>query len=146
MNNIIQKGYRMTVRSWENDGDNYQTITRDGMTEHNVNMYVELLKPLMYDHSTLTRGKFANMYEPDASELVEFAGVMDPILKKYEIEYDSDVDPVENAYNVLGAALDYVGDFTGTGEFFTRVVDDIQIEYVPQMIEFQNMNSKFGVL
>lgn len=125
----IKAGYRMTVKTWENDGDNYNTITNDGMTDNEVQMYVDFL-------SLLKRGsKFSNMYDPNKEEIEELEAAVVPLLKKYDEEYNEEFP--------LDAAFEIWSEFTGWSDFFTRVVEKIKIEYVPQEVTFEDVTSKF---
>lgn len=40
----IKKGYALSLTTWENDGDNYKTVTKYGLTEQETKMYISLIK------------------------------------------------------------------------------------------------------
>lgn len=125
----IKAGYRMTVVSWENDGDNYNTITKDGLTENEVQMYVDFLSLLKGN------SEFSNMYEPDDEEIEGFNQAVLPLLKKHDVVY-FDGYPCDMACEI-------VGELTGYTEFFTRVVEEIKIEYIPVEVCFEDVTNKF---
>lgn len=39
----IKKGYALALTTWENDGDNYNTVTKYGLTEKEIKMYISLI-------------------------------------------------------------------------------------------------------
>ena len=41
---LIKKGFRLTVESWENDGDHTRTISKDGLTKQEVEDILTILK------------------------------------------------------------------------------------------------------
>jgi len=42
---MIKEGYQLSIRSWENDGDNYNTVVNHGLTEDDVKFLVKILSP-----------------------------------------------------------------------------------------------------
>ena len=68
---IIKAGYRITVTSWENDADYYNTNTVDGLDEQETKFHVDLLK-LIAGSNCNDSTVFGNMYDPRDSKLEEF--------------------------------------------------------------------------
>ena len=133
----IKAGYRLTVTSWENDADNYRTISRDGLTETQVKGYVDMLKLLMGSYCN-DRKVFGNLYEPTEFEEEDFCNAIRPVMDKHGIEYDNEY-PTDTF-------CDIAGDFTGYGEgYMTRVVESMTVEYVPQEIVIEDVSKTFGV-
>lgn len=133
---VIKKGYRITVVSWENDGDNYRTITKDGYDECETKLIVDLMK-------LLESRCFGNMYEPNTDKLYRFEGALRVVFDKHGVDYTEGGE-----FSVTDYAMDaYIGEFTGYGsEFFTRVVQSISVEYIPQDIVIENVSDKFGLV
>lgn len=134
---VIKKGYRITVVSWENDADNYSTVTRDGLAEEKTRKHVDMLKMLKgsycNDHTV-----FGNLYEPRDSEVAEFEAAIRPIMDKHGVEYDNEY-PTDTF-------CDIVADYTGYSEgYMTRVVESILVEYVPEDIIIEDVTKNFGV-
>lgn len=128
----IKAGYRITVVSWENDGDNYRTKTVDGLDEATARYHVDLLK-------LLSNNKFGNMYDPSTEEIDEFRAEIIKVMEAHN-------QISEEAKYSFDHALEDVGEYTGYGEdFYTRVVERIAVEYVPQEIELEDVSSKFGI-
>lgn len=132
----IKKGYRLTVESWENDGDNDNTVILDGLEESKVKFLVEICKRLSsnYHFSNEENHQFGNMYDPSDSELNEFYDYMRPILVKYNKDVEDDED-------YLGEVLDDLG--LSSIDFFTRICQRFIVEYVPQDIEIEDVTHKF---
>jgi hypothetical protein len=126
----IKAGYRVTVKSWENDGDHYNTITKDGLSEEDVKLYVDILK--------LAREDFGNMYDPSDKELEDFGNAVKKVFDKHGRAYDES--------NCEEEGGEIIGEFCGYSEhYFTRVVEKITVEYVPQEIVIEDVTTKFGV-
>ena len=138
----IKAGYRVTVTSWENDGDNYNTLSKDGMTAEAARLVYQLL--------SLLEGDLGNMYEPDEEECELLTEAVIPIIKQnlsilgefgYSVYKQSDVDFPMYATQV---ATSIIGDFTGFSEgYYTRKVESIVVEYVPAEIVIQDVTHEF---
>lgn len=142
---VIKAGYRITVTSWENDGGNYKTITKDGFDEGETKLIVDLMKLL--DSENRNPECFGNMYDPSDAELEKFEEALQKLFNKHNIDYMDDTD---HEYADESPATDYamevyIDKFTGCGEFFTRVVESIKVEYIPQDIHIEDVSDKFGV-
>ena len=129
---IIQAGYRITVVSWENDGDNYRTLTQDGLLYENVAFIVDCLK--------LLSGDWGNMFLPDDKELEEFSDHIRQVFKKYPTFIPPDVNTTDE---VLDYFMEIVLAYTGYAEYSTRVVESITVEYVPERIEIKDVTKEF---
>jgi hypothetical protein len=126
----IKAGYRMTVESWENDADHYNTVIKDGLNERDVKLYIDILK--------LTDGEFGNMYEPTERELNDFAKAVEAVFDKHNHPYETE--------NLASDGSEIICDFCGYSEYyFTRVVDKITVEYIPQDIIIEDVTKQFGV-
>jgi hypothetical protein len=134
---VIKAGYRITVTSWENDADNYNTKTLGGLNEHEAGYHVDLLKLIAGSHCS-DETVFGNMYEPEDSEVEAFEKAVTEVLekhKKLEVEYDP-----------LDIAIDMLYKYTGGSEdYLTRVVESIVVEFVPHEIIIEDVSKQFGV-
>lgn len=127
----IKAGYRMTVTSWENDADHYNTITKDGLTENDVKLYVDVLR--------LAADGFGNMYEPSDKEMEKFGEAVWLVFDKNGHKY-------EQPDGCIDEGAEIIGEFCGYSEhYFTRVVEKIIVEYVPQEIVIEDVTKKFGL-
>lgn len=133
----IKPGYRITVTSWENDADNYNTKTLDGLTEHEAGYHVDLLKLIAGSHCN-DKTVFGNMYEPRDSEVEAFEKAVTEVLEKHK--------KLEAGYDPLDIAIDMLYVYTGGSEgYLTRVVESIVVEFVPHEIIIEDVSKQFGV-
>lgn len=133
----IKAGHRITVTSWENDADNYNTKTVDGLDDQETKFHVDLLK-LVAGSNCNDKTVFGNMYEPRDSEIEEFEKAVNVVFDKHNKHSDK--------HHAIDIAMDIIGDYTGYGEgFYTRVAESIVVEYVPQEIIIEDVSTKFGV-
>jgi hypothetical protein len=144
----LKAGYRITVTSWENDADNYRTITRDGFSFKQAQLICELLSHMgSRSNAPKEALQFGNMYEPefgnDGEAVVEFWRELlakHPVAAK-ELEFvpGEDIDD-EDLFYQFG---EVVSEFTGSGDFFTRVVENVKVEYLPHDITLENVTTEF---
>lgn len=134
---IIPAGYRLTVTSWENDADNYNTEVKEGLSLEKCRIYVDLCK-LMHPDS-----EHANLYEPDEDELQALgAAYMEIALrhpdKAHEIEHLTDADLVQDVLQDICYDLGL-----GGGDFHTRVCSEWKVEYIPEPIVLTDVTEEF---
>lgn len=133
----IKAGYRITVTSWENDADNYNTEIIDGLDESTTQYHVDLLKLLKGSHCN-DKTVFGNLYEPRDSEIAAFQNAVTKVLDKHG-KLEVECEP-------LDIAMDIISEYTGYSDgYMTRVVESIMVEYVPQAIIIEDVSKKFGV-
>jgi hypothetical protein len=133
MKPTIPKGYRITVVSWENDADNYNTKVESGLTKEEVAFKIDLCKALKHD------GGVGNMYQPSDSELEFARQILKAVLVKHS-EADEG-DPTDEAADT---AFDYLYDLgLSGGEFFTRVCESYKVEFVPTDIYIEDVTKEF---
>ena len=133
----IKAGYRITVTSWENDADNYNTQTVDGLSESDAYYHIDLLKLIAGSHCN-DNTVFGNLYEPRDSEVEAFEKAATKVLVKH--------NKLEDDYEPLNIAVDIISDYTGNSEgYLTRVAEYISVEFVPQEIIIEDVSTKFGV-
>ena len=134
---VIEAGYRITVTSWENDADNYNTKTLDGLTEHEAGYHIDLLKLIKGSYCN-KKNVFGNLYEPEDSEVAAFEKAVTKVLEKH--------GKLEAEYDPLDIATDILYDYTGGSEgYLTRVAESIVVEFVPHEIIFEDVSKQFGV-
>lgn len=129
---VIKAGYRLSVTSWENDADNYNTEIVDGLSKSEVQLAVDLLN-LVKDSSSNT-DLFGNMYDPDESEIEAFKAAIEEVFKKNGIEEEQPFDLAMDLYYDYGI---------GASEFFTRVAEKVVVEYVPADITISDVTQEF---
>lgn len=133
--NIIPAGYRFTFVSWENDGDNYKTIIKEGVEEKQAKLLVELAK---------ADSGLENAYEPDETELKTGYNVLWPIFEKHKDVFSS--KQMESFKADVGAMTEYINEkilgYSSEG-YWMRVLDSYKIEYIPEEIKIEDVTDKF---
>jgi len=148
---IIPAGYRVTITSWENDGDHYENTVHEGLTKERVEYILELCNLFKSDSST--GGKtFGNLYEPDRTERAEAESaitvVMEkhkPVLTKYELKQLTAVAVPNEPYSGPEYG-DIVRELVGYSEYYTyRVYDGAKVEFIPNEITMEDVTGQFKV-
>ena len=138
---IIPAGYRITIDSWENDGDNSRTGIVEELSEQDVKFTIDFA--LLFTENTVNVG-IGNLYDPSDSEQKMVAEAIREVVAKHSplsenlSEYFTDVD--SDVYSMLGYA--YQLGLSG-GDFCTRVLESIKVEYIPEPIVIQDVTVKF---
>ena len=137
MYTVIPAGYRLTVRSWENDADHESTQVIDGLSKDTVKFLLavgELFK---------IGAEFSNMYDPDHSDIVELSEELKKIKNKFPNEFryyckDKGLDYIEDSL------VDVVGHLIGfSTEYYTRVLDNYFVEFIPEDIKINIVTKEF---
>lgn len=139
----IKAGYRLSVVSWENDGDNYRTVIHDGLTEDKVKFILKLLS-LITDSRCNNKNSFGNIYDTYETDLAELSKAIkalgEDVVAQVADGYLDD-DEEELAYQFA----DIVNDYTGGGDSFTRVVESITVELISEDVYFKDVSADFNV-
>lgn len=122
----IKKGFRIFVRSWENDGDNYRDVTLDGLSEGLVRAFMHVIGLVR-----VTDNIPADSYTEISGFNTSFKLFLDnnPSIKDETIS-----ENVEGILYDLGLSSD---------EFAVRVVEKVIIDYVPEELNFIDVTSEF---
>ncbi len=141
---VIPPGYRLTVTSWENDGDNYRTKTVEGLSEGRLRYYVDLIKRFASSsNGGLERGFIGNLFEPNEREEQIYLKAMIEVLKTHRNEFNFEDDEALETYaDCIGDQILYSLGLTG-GDFFTRVMESFKVEYVPHEIRIADVTGQF---
>jgi hypothetical protein len=135
----IPAGYRISITSWENDGDNYKTEVLEGLTKERVKLYTDICKALYRNYGKMPR--IANLYEPTESELEAFNKVMLKVRKANESEFDKDTTDEETMQETM---YDIASDLGLVGsEFFSRVCESFKVEYINTPIVLHDVTDEF---
>lgn len=133
---IIPVGYRISVTTWENDGDNYRTETIEGVDKKHVPFIVAVCRLLKSGCNN--QDCYGNMYQPRDSEVEAFHEALEGLIQKYP-DRPEGCDDSEGTYECLLYELG----FSGSEGFYTRVFERIKIEYVPDKIVLQDVTDQF---
>jgi hypothetical protein len=135
----IKAGYRLTVKSWENDGDHKQTIQKDGFELEDVKFIVEVL--------SLYRFNLGNIYEPTDKQLKEEKSVLRKIVDKYpnaqKVLKLIDTKDMKNDDSIIECVHESIlSEFMENGEFYTRKCESLTVEYIPVEIDIEDVTNK----
>lgn len=136
---VIPVGYRFTFTSWENDGDNYNTIIKEGVNEDNA----QLLGELAYNLSMGNTG-LENVYEPSKKEKETGYAVLWPIFEKHKALFDSKTFEQfeKDGANMVAYIDSHILGSSSEG-YLMRGLGDYKIEYIPEKIVIEDVTDKF---
>lgn len=157
MNNevVLKQGYRLTITTWENDGDNYKhkELGEDGeLTEIGIRYILHMLQLF----SAQTRSNSPNIgneeFERLFIHLETFVDHHNDFAKRYNQSgypiFDAWADDDSENAEALAALekfiYEYVGDWAD-GEF-VRVFESAKVHYVPKtMVIMRDVTDDFPV-
>lgn len=133
---VIPAGYRLTVVSWENDRDNYNTEVIEGLSKPKCALYVDLCKALKNDAFD-SDDRLCNMYDPSEKEIEKVTLTLQEIINSHNIDEDEDEDEID--------PIEYLSDLglSGQSEYLTRVCDSFNVEYLPHDIIMEDVTDQF---
>lgn len=149
METIIPAGFRVTINSWENDGDAKRSEIKEGLSREMAAFYVDVAK-LFYSKNNYRGPKgFGNMYSPSKEELKEaHAAAKQVILKHFTAfckmwgeDYDVAILDSEDALYDFTSELHY--DLFGASDFQFRVLESVKVEHVPNEIRMNDVTKEF---
>lgn len=130
MKKIINKGYTLTVVSWENDGDNYRTKSMTVDTKEQAQAIHKMCTTLFLSRN---KGGIGNLMSDDYSEaeelIVPFMKNNLCLLEKYDVPYDADNKTLINICNEYNYAL-----MGGSECYYSRVCESCTVTYSPEDI------------
>lgn len=135
----IKAGYRITSVSWENDGDNYRTVVKEGMKEDQAKLIGELGKLMKTRKSGLE-----NCYEASKEELENGHKFYLPTFEKYAhlfSKHDMNLFR-EDAYGIMEYIVDNITGYSNEG-YALRVLESMKIEYFPEDVVIEDVTKKF---
>ena len=131
----IPQGYQITCTSWEGDFGNFRTLRVSGLTEDEAECRVRLAL-LMLKSQLDTADGFGNMRNPDDSQIEAFEDAVMAIAACYETIFQ------DEAYYV-DMCEDMIYDMFGGSDYYTRQLDQISVEYLPQSVEYHDVTDQF---
>jgi len=131
----IKPGYLLKVTTWENDGDNYNTVDIDGLTEEQVRFYIHVCKKFSIDVDASFGNEDVEIETLHNGMIEHIAAYKGVVPTKWKFENDDDVD---NYF-----FCDLLGDIgiSSTEYGFWRVFESADVFLVPTAI--QNVTSQF---
>jgi NADH:ubiquinone oxidoreductase subunit B-like Fe-S oxidoreductase len=145
---VIKKGYRVTVKTWENDADNYNSGAVEGLSRPEAAFLVEFVKLFSSKNDHRNRG-IGNMYEPRQSEIVAAEARIKEVVEKHKATIE-DSEMMKEYFLAEDGSVDeggwheYAYEMTLTGgEFYTRVMESFKVEFIPQDIVLEDVTKEF---
>lgn len=142
---IIPAGYRITVVSWENDADNYNTETVEGYSELEAKFAVELFKAFSSCNNRSNRG-IGNLSGRDGDQ-EKYDSTIQEIVSRHPIALVSEgfkdyFTPSADGYHGYSEYLHEIG-LGGTEYSISRVCESVKVEYVAQDIYIEDVTEEF---
>jgi hypothetical protein len=122
---VVEKGYTITVVSWENDGDYYQTNTMTVQTEEEARKIAKLCNELFIS-CTNGEGGIGNTCHDEDEEANET--INDYIENNPELGLTRD-EIIELDYKLCGSSEDYI----------YRVCESVTVTYSPEDIYLEKI-------
>ena len=145
--NIIKAGYRLTIKSWENDLDSRQIRVKDGLSEDAVKFIIDLCKLHKSHNGKPYKEGFGNLVEPDENTLELYHAKILTIISNHACAYEV-LEILEedktNSEHILYCVADFMYELLDGSEFYyTRVYDSCIVEYVPEEIKILDVTNHF---
>ena len=144
-NTVIPAGYRLSVTTRENDGDNYRTVVKEGLSKSDVDFLTDLCKAFQQDTDYANR--ISNIYLPSSKAMLRVYSVVAPIMLKHAQTEYRPVDPENLSLDEICLIFNECDELYELGifgeEWFTRVVQNFKVEYVDVPVMIKNVTSAF---
>lgn len=141
---VIKAGYRITVESYENNGDACRTVTVDGLSLDDAKFHARILSLIN------TTSQYGCMLSDDEELVDSFVYECRSIIDsgKYVVNGLHTLDTISTSNDVL---FDFIKDeilsqYVGYPEYdiyATRKVDNITVEFIPTEIDLGDITSQF---
>lgn len=137
--NKIPAGYRVTSVSCENDGDHYQTVMKEGLSENEVKLLGAVVS-MMYSGDS----RLENNYEPNKKEMDFGHKVYLTVFEQYAHMYTPEqMQEMRTSFQPIN---DYIcKNITGNSVegYAVRDLQDVTIEYFPEDVLIENVTDQF---
>lgn len=149
---MLPAGYRLTVWSWENDADNYQTNTMQGLSKDETKFLIEFCR--LFENAEYEDGGFGNitegsdeLYENLARaimDIVERGDGVPPASMQRALDAAAELDHDENWYiGIARAAGEIHNSLFGSTEFEFRMYDKHTVEYLDHDVYMRIVTNEF---
>ena len=139
MKKIINKGYTLTVTSWENDADNYNTKSKTVQTREEAKVWYDMMQ-LCKSKNNQPKDviKLGNSYDGFNKEQEEVAK---NFLKEHHKILLPDDNIEENEDNLVYWFCDLAGELLGHSEnYYCRVMESCIVTYSPEDVYLEEIN------
>ena len=149
MKSVIPAGYRVSISSWENDGDNNQKKVIEGLAKRERIKYLADVCKLFKSKSlsTETEKFYGNMYEPDRADIEEACSAIVVVMAAHRDALDQEEQDLLDAFD-MDCIGDYITDFLGellgySEDYWVRVFAGMKVEYTPVEITLDDVTGEF---
>lgn len=146
----IKAGYRITVESWENDADNYRTLSIDGIKDKEYVAFLvdvmNLLRSGTNSDYTETFGNISNYGSARSSENIDkYKKALIALCDKHNaIKFFMEDDDTEEGFEAHEYVEEVISELHGNSEdFYNRVTDSVVVEYIPNDVVFEDVTKEF---
>lgn len=126
----IKKGYKLTIKSSENDYDYVQDISFEGMSKQKVE---DVLEILTFFKKSYWEGGLGNACDHEFDEYIK--------------RIEELVLPLDAAKRLECTSADHIteiaSDYLGYTEQYTRMFEMFTVEFIPEDIEIKDVTSEF---
>lgn len=139
---LYPAGYLITVESWENDADNYNTETYHTRSEAHARAVVKFAN--VFKSQNNSKHGIGNMYEPDDEELDRADRTLREFYKENPaISEVSGWDPIDDE-NVVSWLIDFAAELgLSCGEYYTRVCSRVDAIRFPMDVYAEDLTEEF---
>lgn len=134
----IKAGYRIASVSWENDGDHYRTIIKEGIKEEEAKLIGKIGKLMKSRKSGLE-----NNYEASEEDLEKGHKFYLPTFEKYK-DLFSNHDMIlyrQDCYAIIDYITENITGYSSEG-YALRVLESMKIEYFPEDVVIEDVTTK----
>lgn len=135
---VINKGYTLTVTSWENDGDNYKTCSKTYESRELAIAVANLCKTL-FASSSNGGGGIGNLMDYDGEEASE---IIVPYMKSHPELYPNKENPSDEKSDekLVQICMDYNYELMGGSEYYySRVFESATLTYSPEDVYLEEI-------
>ena len=135
----IKAGYRITSVSWENDGDHYHTVIKEGLKEEDAKLIGTLGKLMQSRKSGLE-----NNYEASDKDLKKGHAFYLPTFEQYEHLFSKHDMALyrQDCYAIMEYITENITGYSSE-EYALRVLESMKIEYFPEDVVIEDVTKKF---
>ncbi len=138
----IPAGYRVTVSSWENDGDSPKTKVLEGLDERTARFAVDFAR--LFRSKNGRPAGIGNHYEPNDAEQAAVARAIAGVVAGHSPLPESVAGYFEGNGADNDGALEYAYELgLSGGDFYTRVLEGIKVEHVPEPVVLHDVTAEF---
>lgn len=136
---VINKGYTLTVVSWENDADNYQTHSTTVQTIEEAKAWYDMMQLCRSRHNrtdgSVRLGNTTDSFTEQQLDVVKALFEKHPVLKDLVpgVNFEDD-DEIHDAFTELASEL------LGNSEWYVcRVMDKCTVTYSPENVYLETV-------